>query len=213
MSFRRILRFTACILVLLTIQAATTGRTPDRNDAESSYPAGALRYLTDGNRGGTLSPYDDLVKRYADRIGMDWRLLSAIIWHESQYNAYAVSPVGAKGLMQIRDVAAEHYGYPADELFNPAMNLRVGTLLLDDLMRSFRREALDSADVIRFVLASYNSGGGALSRRREEAVEAGLDPNKWEDVAAAYRLVDNSTTPAYIDAVEATYQRYCERYR
>ncbi len=210
----RLKQILVCLLAVFLLHAVVLCSGPENLEEESGYPAGALRYLSESNqRGKGISPFDELVKRYAAGIGMDWRLLSAIIWHESQYNAYAVSPVGAKGLMQIRDVAAEHYGYPADELFNPAINLRVGTMLLDDLMRSFRREALDSADVIRFVLASYNSGGGALSRRREEAVAAGLDPNKWEDVAAAYRLADNSTTPAYIDAVEATYQRYCERYR
>ena len=212
MSFRRILRFTACLLVLLTIQAATTGRTPDRYDAESSYPAGALRYLTDGNRGGTLSPYDDLIKRHAARIGMDWRLLSAIIWNESQYNERAHSNMSAKGLMQIRDVAAVQYGFPDVDLFNPSLNLQIGTMLLEDLFRKFKNEGMEPEEVVRFSLASYNSGGGMLARKRAEADSLGLDPNNWNDVASVYRLT-SGYTPAYVEAVEATYAHYCSHVR
>lgn len=208
MDRSRILRFSACLLVLLTVQAAIMGRTPARNDAESSYPADALRYLTDGNRGGKLSPYDDLVKRHAARIGMDWRLLSAIIWNESQYNARAHSNMSAKGLMQIRDIAAEHYGFPDVDLFNPSTNLQIGTMLLEDLFRNFRKEGMEPADVVRFSLASYNSGGGTLARKRAEADSLGLDPNNWEDVASVYRLT-SGYTPAYVEAVEATYAHYC----
>ena len=212
MAFR-LKQLVVCLFAVFLLQTAVLCSGPEYLEDESGYPAEALRFLAEGNqRGPGISPFDELVKRYAAGIGMDWRLLSAIIWHESQYNASAVSPMSAKGLMQIRDVTAVHFGCPDADLFNPAVNLRVGTMLLDELMRSFRAQGVAPDDVVRFALASYNSGGGALSRRREEAATAGLDPNKWEDVATAYRQADNSTTPAYIDAVEATYQRYCERY-
>lgn len=154
-----------------------------------------------------LSPYDDLVRRHAARIGMDWRLLSAVIFHESQYKLDALSNRAAKGLMQVRDVTADHYGIPTEDLFDPDTNIRLGTMLFDDLLRDFRKEGLDSVDVIKFALASYNSGGGALERRRSETARMGLDPNRWEDVAVAYSKYNN-VTPAYIEAVLETYQLY-----
>lgn len=154
-----------------------------------------------------LSPYDDLVRRHAARIGIDWRLLSAIIFHESQYNIDALSNMSAKGLMQVRDVTADHYGIPTEDLFDPDTNIHLGTMLFDDLLRDFRQEGLDSANVIKFALASYNSGGGALAKRRAEAAEMGLDPNNWDDVAVAYTKY-STVTPAYIEAILETYRLY-----
>ena len=206
----RIFRLLACVVVVFGLQFCfPSALVPD---SAPRCPGDALRYYRPSNpsRSG-ISPYDALVKRHAARIGMDWRLLSAIIWHESQFNARACSPMSAKGLMQVRDVAAVHYGIPDADLFNPSTNLLVGTTLLNDLFESFRSEGMDSTDVIRFSLASYNSGGGALAKRREEAAAAGLDPDCWEDVASMYRLSSNFT-PAYVEAVEETYARYCSRY-
>ena len=155
-----------------------------------------------------LSPYDGIVKNHAQRIGMDWRLLSAIIWQESQYNVAALSPMSAKGLMQVRDVTAAHYGFPTDELFDPNTNIHLGTMLFDDLLRDFSKEGMDSANVVRFALASYNSGGGTLAKRRAEAAEAGLNPNEWEEVAKMYEKYSNVTI-RYIEAIEQTYAIYC----
>lgn len=172
-----------------------------------SYNTDYLRSLLDKGPVQGLSPYDDLIRRHAERIGMDWRLLSAIIFHESQFNIDAMSNRSAKGLMQVRDVTADHYGIPTDDLFDPDVNIRVGTMLFDDLLRDFRAEGLDSANVIKFALASYNSGGGALAKRRAEAFDMGLNPNNWDDVAVAYNRY-STVTPAYIEAILDTYRLY-----
>ena len=47
----------------------------------------------------SISPYDDIVKRNADEMGWDWRLLSAIIYHESKFINESCSDKGAVGLM------------------------------------------------------------------------------------------------------------------
>ena len=172
-----------------------------------TYSTHYLQTRLDQGPVSSLSPYDDLVQRHAARIGMDWRLLSAIIFHESQYNIDALSNMSAKGLMQVRDVTADHYGVPTDDLFDPDTNIRLGTMLFDDLLRDFRAEGLDSANVIKFALASYNSGGGTLAKRREEAMDIGLDPNIWEDVAIVYAKY-STVTPAYIEAILDTYRLY-----
>lgn len=172
-----------------------------------SYNTNYLVSMLEKGRVDALSPYDDLVRHHASRIGMDWRLLSAIIYHESQYNIDARSSRNAKGLMQVRDVTADLYGVPTDNLYDPETNIRVGTMLFDDLLQDFREEGLDSANVIKFALASYNSGGGALSRRRAEAAEMGLNPDEWDDVAVAYSRY-STVTPAYIEAILETYRLY-----
>lgn len=172
-----------------------------------SYNTHYLQTMLDKGPVDALSPYDDLVKRHAGRIGIDWRLLSAIIFQESQYKMDALSTMSAKGLMQVRDVTADHYGIPTEDLFDPDTNIRLGTMLFDDLLQDFREEGLDSANVIKFALASYNSGGGALARRRTEAAEMGLNPNDWNDVAVAYAKY-STVTPAYIEAILETYRLY-----
>lgn len=203
----RFFRIIVSLLVLLLLQACCL-RPARVADDPGACPASSFRWLTTSNRGERhLSRYDFLIKKYARRIGMDWRLLAAIIFHESKYNETALSPMQAKGLMQLRDVAAVHYGMPEADLFDPETNIHIGTLLLDDLVRQFRQEGIEEADVIRFAIASYNVGGGSLARRRAETDSLGLNPNVWSDVASVF-LRDSITTPTYIDAVEATYQRY-----
>jgi membrane-bound lytic murein transglycosylase F len=206
-------RILVCLLVLCSLQGLRScSRTADPSSAEGACPAATLRWRTKQNAGERrLSRYDYLLKKYAARMGMDWRLLAAIVYHESKFNEQALSPVGAKGLMQLRDVAALHYGMPEADLYDPETNILLGTTLLDDLFDQFRKEGISDEDVLRFALASYNVGGGALARRRAEADSLGLDPNSWSAVATIFDREDHST-PAYIDAVEQTYQRYCQRY-
>ena len=213
MVHTRWFRVLVCLLVLFSLQGLRTcGHASDPSRAEGAYPASSLRWQSMHNAGERrLSRYDFLLKKYAARVGMDWRLLAAIVYQESKFNEQALSPMGAKGLMQLRDVAALHFDRPEAQLFDPEENLDLGTLLLDELFAQFRREGVAEEDVVRFALASYNVGGGALARRRAEADSLGLDPNSWSAVATIFDRDDHST-PAYIDAVEQTYYRYCQRY-
>lgn len=213
MIHTRWFRVLVCLLVLFSLQSLCTCRTDGPSASEGAYPAASLRWRAMQNAGERrLSRYDFLLKKYAARAGMDWRLLAAIVYQESKFDAQALSPMGAKGLMQLRDVAALHFDRPEAQLFDPEENLDLGTMLLDELFEKFRREGVAEEDIVRFALASYNVGGGALARRRAEADSLGLDPNSWSAVATIFDRDDQSTTPAYIAAVEQTYQRYCQRY-
>ena len=204
-------RIVVCLLALLLLRGTIQH---ERRPADAGgCPAASLRWLTTPNRGERrLSPYDFLIRKYAAGIGMDWRLLAAIVFHESKFNERATSPVGAKGLMQVMDIAAIHYGEPDADLYDPETSIRLGTELLEDLVEQFQKEGVADEDVIRFAIASYNVGGGALARRRAEADSLGLNRNSWADVATIFDREDH-TTPGYISAVESTYARYCARFR
>lgn len=199
--------FSLIVVLLLWMARACCGPAP--LDDTGLYPAGAIRYMHDSNQGERhLSSYDWLVKRYAKRRGIDWRLVSAIIWHESRYDPGAYSSMGAMGLMQVMKVTAENYGMNAENMLDPDANIDVGTHLFSDLLRQFRREGMDSEEAMRFALGAYNIGIGAMESRREETAEAKRDPDKWEDVA----LTLDSYNPAiagYVEAVMHTYRRYC----
>ncbi len=215
------IRFACALAVLFLLKALALMSRPlhaDVTGVGADYPAAVFKFLAEDNRMdwalprrvGRLSPYDPLVKKHAGAVGIDWRLLTSIIFHESKFDAAACSPMGAKGLMQLRDVVASHFGFSPDsvDLFEPDFNISLGARLIGDLCDDFRKEGIDSVDALRFALASYNVGGGALAKRREAAAAEGLDPNFWPDVASIFSR-ENNTTPAYIDAVELTYRRYC----
>jgi hypothetical protein len=96
--------------------------------------------------------------------GIDYELLQALIATESGFDATAVSPKGAIGLMQIMPATAERYGVTGDggaplrkKLFDPRTNVRTGARYLRDLIRMFPGR-------LELALAAYNAGEGAVQR-------------------------------------------------
>ena len=80
-------------------------------------------------------------------------LLNAIAKHESSYNPNAVSPAGARGLMQIMPATAQELGVNP---MNPAEAIDGAARLLASNLRQFK-----SVDL---AVAAYNAGAGAVSR-------------------------------------------------
>ncbi|VTU22946.1 Membrane-bound lytic murein transglycosylase C precursor [Variovorax sp. SRS16] len=95
---------------------------------------------------------------------IDYELLQALVATESGFDAQAVSPKGALGLMQVLPATAQRYGVSADKrntiekkLFDPRINIATGTRYLHDLIAMFPGE-------IELALAAYNAGEGAVQR-------------------------------------------------
>ena len=96
-----------------------------------------------------------IIHREATRSRLAPELVMAVIQVESSFNRYAVSDVGARGLMQLMPFWMKEIGLPNDDLFNPAVNIRYGCMVLGDYLR--RSEGnIDQA------LARYN---GSISQR------------------------------------------------
>ena len=96
--------------------------------------------------------------------GIDYELLQALIATESGFNARAVSPKGAVGLMQLIPPTAARYGVKADKdspieqkLTDPKINIRAGSTYLRDLINMFPGK-------IELAIAAYNAGEGAVQR-------------------------------------------------
>ncbi len=118
---------------------------------------------------------------------IDLELLQALIAAESGFDATAVSPKGAVGLMQIMPATAERYGLTGDaktpvehKLTDPKTNIRIGTRYLRFLLDLFPGQ-LDLA------LASYNAGEGAVMK-------------------AGNRIPNYKETQAYVQTVMRLYQ-------
>jgi soluble lytic murein transglycosylase-like protein len=96
-----------------------------------------------------------LVKQLAPQYAIDPQLVMAVISVESAFNAKAVSPKNAQGLMQLIPETAERFG--VKRVFNPAENIRGGLAYLRWLMAFFQGE-------VKLVLAAYNAGERAVER-------------------------------------------------
>ena len=137
-----------------------------------------VKFRADGGNGGELSPYDDLVRKYADEYGFDWPLIVSLMYHESRFKKDAVSWAGARGLMQVLPVTAKRFGIT--DLEDPEKSIIAGMKMLDWLYDQFELE-LPVQERTWFTLASYNAGLGHVYDARELAKELNLDPNRWFD--------------------------------
>ncbi len=148
--------------------------------------SGQLREIHKQNRVvGGISVWDDLIRRIGDREGVDWRLLSAIAYHESRFLSSAVSDRGAQGLMQIMPVVARHFHMENADLLNPEINITIAAKLIKtiDSQLDFDHD-ISSFDRTSIILAAYNGGIGHLTDARRTVASEGGDPDSWEEIAA-----------------------------
>jgi len=125
---------------------------------------------------GQISPYDKLVRKYADRYGFDWRLVTAQMYQESRFNPKARSQVGARGLMQLMPRTAKAMGI--ENAADPASSIQGGIRYLDWLRDRFD-DKLPISERNWFTLAAYNAGAGHVQDARRLAGKMGLDPDRW----------------------------------
>ena len=129
--------------------------------------------VTQGDR---LSPYDEIVQRYADTYGFDWRLIVAQMYQESRFHHDAHSFAGAKGLMQVMPQTAAQLG--VDDLNDPESAIVAGIRYLSWVYEQYD-DILSVGDRTWFALAAYNAGPGHVLDARRLARELGLNPNRW----------------------------------
>jgi membrane-bound lytic murein transglycosylase F len=142
---------------------------------------------------GKISPYDDIIKRYSDLIGWDWRLLTAMIYQESRFNPNVRSWAGAFGLAQLMPATASRYNVT----FNSSVEaqLRASFRFLRYLDSKLKNRIKDPEERKKFVLASYNVGLGHVMDARRLARKYGKDPTIWDEHVAFFIL--NKSKPAF----------------
>ncbi len=153
----------------------------------------------------SISQYDRLLKASADSIGWDWRLLAAVVYHESRFHNEATSAKGATGLMQVRSDR-----YSTETLLDPARNLSVGSRYLYKLEAMFSNTAATPMEAVQFALAAFNLGEGRVQKLIGKAAAAGADTTRWESVATM--LPARHRTITYVDEVLDTYAYYSQVY-
>jgi len=101
------------------------------------------------------SRIDNLIRQSGTKYGVDPYLIFCVMEQESHFNTRALSPKGARGLMQLMPGTSARLGVrrPSD----PAQNIAGGTRYLRQLLEQFHGR-------IDLVLASYNAGEGAVMK-------------------------------------------------
>ncbi len=175
----------------------------------------------------SLSPYDRLIVRHARALGLDWRLVAALIYEESRFIPDAVSDKGAYGLMQVRPSAAASVG--SEHFKAPADNIRTGARYLKQLSEMFGDA--HGRDHLALVLAAYNMGPGHLRDAQQLARRFRYDPDVWHgSMDLVLPLLEQmpycdtrrdvlpngcaqgSATVAYVDRVLKRYDAYRRRF-
>ena len=128
------------------------------------------------DQSGIISPYDKLVKKYAIKQSLDWRLLVSQMYQESRFNPKMKSWAGARGLMQLLPRAAREVG--VRKLDTPDQQIKAGVRYLRRMIDLFDPR-LPLATRIRFGLASYNAGRGHVLDARRLARQKGWSANAW----------------------------------
>jgi len=106
--------------------------------------------------------HQEIVERYSDLMNVDPNLVYAIIKRESNFRANAVSPVGARGLMQLMDATAADISqrmgfddFSPDDIFEPEVNIKIGVWYISHLLDIFDGNLVNA-------LAAYNAGQGRV---------------------------------------------------
>jgi soluble lytic murein transglycosylase-like protein len=98
---------------------------------------------------------DLVIARTGRNLGVDPRLIHAVIWQESKYKTDAESHVGAQGLMQLMPAAAKRFG--CDDRNDIESNVTAGTKYLRFLLKRFDGN-------VTLALAAYNAGEGNVDK-------------------------------------------------
>ena len=120
----------------------------------------------------------EFFRRYGDKYDMDYLLVMAQGYQESQLNQDAKSPVGAIGVMQVMPPTGKDMNVGDIRQIEP--NIHAGVKYMRFMMDQFyANEPMDKLNKGLFTFASYNAGPGRMQQLRREAAKRGLDPNVW----------------------------------
>lgn len=144
--------------------------------------------------------HQEVIYHYAEAENLDPLLVAAIIKTESNFQANATSPKGARGLMQIMPETASWISEQAgkgplnpDKLYNPEINIQLGTWYFADLLKQFQ------GDVV-LATAAYNAGRGNVKKW--------LDEQHWTGQRKTIDQIPFVETRQYIRRVLWNYKVY-----
>jgi len=165
-TFRRRSRALLCSCALACFGATAQAQVIEvRSDGTTRTYAGPVMVFDDGIRPLTAGPVNvpslraapsvvAAIQGAAERHHLSSDLVEAVAWQESRLHQNAVSPKGARGVMQLMPLTAKSVGVDAGSLDG---NVDGGATYLAQLMTRFDGDLIKS-------LAAYNAGPAAVAR-------------------------------------------------
>ena len=98
----------------------------------------------------------------AKEYDVNYNLIKAVIQTESSWNVKARSRVNALGLMQVMKACAKDYKTPHSEMYDPYVNITVGTMYLSKLLKQFPD--------VETALVAYNEGPRHAKKYKDEYI-------------------------------------------
>jgi soluble lytic murein transglycosylase len=145
-------------------------------------------------------PYWKELVADAGSNGLDPYLVASLIRQESEFNAGAVSPKSAYGLMQLLPSVGKSMakkrgikGFSTGQLLDPTVNLELGTTNLKQVLDRFGGQ-------MEYVLAAYNAG--------DTPVRQWLSSNDYKDVPEFVGSIPYTETRDYVEAILRNREMY-----
>jgi membrane-bound lytic murein transglycosylase F len=129
--------------------------------------------------------------------GIDWRLIAAVAYHESHWDAEATSPTGVRGMMMLTAETADRLGV-ANRL--DARESILGGARYLNLLKEMQPDDVAEPDRSWLALASYNIGPGHFNAARTLARQLGADPTAWYEMKQILPLL---AQPKYYERLKS----------
>ena len=172
----------------------------------------------------SISVYDDLIKKQAERYGLDWRLVAAVIHQESRFKPNLVGKGGSHGLMQLMPKTAERL--KINDPYSIEGQITAGCKLLRFLSDHYSEKGItNTTDLYKFTLAAYNAGHGRIDDVMLLTEAVGLNPLSWNnvekilpkmsdrkyirDAGLNIKPYNGKYTKNYVSRVWIVYRHYC----
>jgi soluble lytic murein transglycosylase-like protein len=142
--------------------------------------------------------YDDWIRRYAAKNGLDPYTIMGLIHQESYFNPRAKSAVGAMGLMQLMPATGKELArnfHISPRLENPEINIRLGAAHYKGLVNLFNGSN-------ELAIASYNAGQGRVQQWRRAAPSKPID-----EFIESIPFRETRTYVKHVVMIASTYKR------
>ena len=154
---------------------------------------GQTRWVQNATSEQELKKFNTLVslfQKYGRQYDIDWLLMAAQGYQESQLDQGRHSAAGAVGVMQVMPATADKLQVGDITQLEP--NIHAGVKYIRFIVdQYYKNDPMDALNKVLFAFASYNAGPVRIRSLRTEAQSLGLDPNVWFDNVervAAYRI-------------------------
>lgn len=171
----------------------------------------SVKYVKDAGSEAERKKFEALrqyFRKYGTQYDVDWVLMGAQGYQESQLNQDAKSRVGAIGVMQLMPATGQEM--KVGDIHEAEANINAGIKYMRFMINQYyAHEPMTNLNKALFTFASYNAGPGRVAQLRQEAKRRGLDPNVWfgnVEYVAAEKIGQETVT--YVSNIYKYYVAY-----